>query len=289
MTVGAFVSPDKALQNVADPAKFLGLEIFSGYRAMDGADQFRGQNRVFDSIAERSKTIQLNFEDQCSLKYYFDLVRSLRDLRGEYDRVIEVGVFLGGSSSVISGCIEPFDFDLDLIDIHLPYLHFAYERIRRLYPDSIGRVRLFHGDLPSYVRHNLDEDAGKYIIHHDGDHNFDQVVRDMGSLSFIKERICAIIAQDTHLRGATKYMNFVDLAMFAVFGLDLKYAPIGTTYGGHDTRTAPNSYQGNYFMPDASEGFVVPMNVNEFKYPHPAMSMEEFLPAKITPQLADAA
>lgn len=284
MTFGTFVSPDASLEPLSDPAANLEVTIYSGYRGLKNAQEFQGRNRIFDSIIERSDIVDLNCEDQCSAKYYFDLVQTLRDLNGEFDRVVEVGVYLGGASSVISGCIDNFDFDLDLVDIYLPHLHFAYERIRRLYPESIGRVRLFHGDLPSYVRHVLDERDGKYLIHHDGAHDFEQVVRDMASLSFIQERLCAVVAQDTHLRGAAKYMNFVDMAMYAVFGLDLQYAPIGTAYAAYDSRTDPNQYQGNYFMPDTPEGFVLPMNVNRFRYPHPAMSIDQFLPPKATPQ-----
>jgi hypothetical protein len=46
-----------------------------------------------------------------------------------------------------------FDFDLDLIDLSAAYLQFTYARIRRLYPEAAARVRLFHGNLPSYVKH----------------------------------------------------------------------------------------------------------------------------------------
>ncbi|QQV78487.1 hypothetical protein H5J25_07575 [Sphingomonas aliaeris] len=289
MILGTFVSPDPSLEAISDLATHLGVKINSGYRALPNAQEFKGRNRFFDLIADRSSTIELDCEDQCSAKYYFDLVQTLRDLNGEFGRVVEVGVYMGGASSVIAGCIEHFHFDLDLIDTHLPHLLFAYERIRRLYPESIGRVRLFHGDLPSYVRHVLDERSDKYVIHHDGSHNFEQVVRDMASLSFIQQRLCAIIAQDTHLRGAVKYMSFVDMAMYAVFGLDLKYAPIGTAYAAHDSRTDPNQYEGNYFMPDAPEGFVLPMAVNRFQYPHPTMDMDQFLPPKVILPLAVAA
>ncbi len=109
---------------------------------------------------------------------------------------------MGGSSNVLAGCIPSFNFDLDMEDVHIPYLNFSYERIRGLYPDCTSRIRLFHGDLRSYVRAVLNEDeCGKYVVHHDGSHEFNDVVRDMASLSFIKKRLCAIIAQDTHLRG----------------------------------------------------------------------------------------
>lgn len=285
MTFGTFVLPNALLEPLADPAATLGIQQFSGYRASEQAREFQGKNSIFDAILQKSHSLDLNYEDQCSAKYYFDLVRTLRDFHGEFDRVVEVGVYMGGSSNVLAGCIPSFNFDLDMVDVHIPYLHFSYERIRRLYPNCTGRIRLFHGDLPSYVRAVLNEDDGeKYVVHHDGSHEFNDVVRDMASLSFIKERLCAIIAQDTHLRGTPKYMNFVDMAMYAVFGMDLQFAPIGCCYAARDPRTNPNIYEGNYFMPEAPEGFVLPMAFNKFKYPHPNMPMEQFVPPECVSQ-----
>lgn len=106
-----------------------------------------------------------------------------------------MGVYMGGSSNVPAGCIPSFNFDLDMVDVHIPYLQFSYEGIRRLYSNCTGRIQLFHGDLPFYVRAVLNEDdGGKYVVQHDGSHEFNDVARDMASLSFINKRLCAIIA-----------------------------------------------------------------------------------------------
>ncbi|HVJ03410.1 MAG TPA: class I SAM-dependent methyltransferase [Sphingomonas sp.] len=280
MTFGTFIQPHEQDRDAEDLAARLQIPIYSGYKARNDVEDWMGQNRVFDAIARKVRKLKLAYEDQCSAKYYFDLVRSLRDLNGEFDRVVEVGVFMGGSSSFLAGCIEPFDFDLDLVDIDANYLRFAYERVRRMYPDAARRIRLFHGDLPSYVRTvMLGEIGRKSIIHHDGAHDFEQVVKDMASLYYVREQIHAIIAQDTHLRGTIKHMNFVDMALYAVFGTELVYAPIGTAYAEHDSRTEPNRFQGNYFMPGVPEGVVIPMAANRFHYPHPALSIDDFLPA----------
>ena len=279
MTFGTFIEPDETLAGAKDPAKASNIAVVSGYRGMDHVHHLRGQSELFDAIAARSASLDLNYEDQCSGQYYFDVVRTLEELRGEYRRVVEVGVFMGGSSSILAGCMDPLGFDLDMVDHNSDYLRFAYERVRRAFPEQTKRIRLFHGDLPSYVR--AVKDAGetdRFIVHHDGSHRFDQVVRDMTALSFVKHRLCAIIAQDTHLRGTPKNMNFVDMALYAVFGLDLKYVPIGACYPAHDPVTLPNPYQGNYFVPEAHEGFVIPMDLNSFRYPHPALSVDEFLP-----------
>ncbi|CAM3146864.1 Class I SAM-dependent methyltransferase [Sphingomonas antarctica] len=282
MTFGTFIQPHPGLAGDADPARTLELPVYSEYHALDQAAHCRGQNRLFDTILDRSQVLDLRYEDQCSPQYYFDLVRTLRDFNGEFERVVEVGVYLGGASGVIAGCMDAFGFDLDMVDINAECLQFAHERVRRMYPQAAKRIRLFHGDVPSYVQAIMAERACRTIVHHDGAHDFNQVVHDMAALSFVRERLCAIIAQDTHLRGTLKHMNFVDMAMYAVFGLDLNYAPIGAAYAFEDNRTAPNQYQGNYFMPEAPEGFVLPMNINEFHYPHPDLKIEDFLPMRPT-------
>jgi hypothetical protein len=72
-------------------------------------------------------------------------------------------------------------------------------------------------------------------------------------------------------------MNFVDMALYAVFGTDLKYAPIGATYEIGDLVTRPNKFQGNYFRAGAPEGMFVPLAANRFQYPHPEMDLDYFL------------
>lgn len=275
---GRFIEPDASLADCDDIAKKLGNVLYGGYRAVREAPRFAGISRIFDAIMANNAEFDMPYEDQCSAKYYFDLVQMLRDFNGEFDRVVEVGVYLGGSSTVLAGCMTSFDFALDLVDINEDNLLFAHERARRVNPAAAERIRLFHGDLPAYVRTVMLAETGRTIVHHDGSHDFTQVVRDMAALSFVKDRLLAIIAQDTHLRGRVCHMNFVDMAIYAVFGLDLKYAAIGECYGQGDGRTSPDQYFGNYFLSDSPEGFVLPMALNRFRYPHPAHSIDDFLP-----------
>ena len=287
MTFGGFIEPDRNVENVGNPAEMLGVQIYSGYRAVGQMDSLLGQNRIFDRIVAKAKSLDFTYEDQCSPQYYFDLVRTLRDFNGQFDRAVEVGVYTGGSTSFLAGCIDPFDFDLDLVDINEHYLRLAYERVRRMYPESAKRIRLFHGDLPSYVRHVMRKDREcTYLVHHDGAHDFNQVVKDMASLYYARAQILAVIAQDTHLRGSVEYMNFVDLALYAVFGTDLKFAGIGACYPEGHGNTKPDQYFGNYFNPGVPEGLVLPMAVNSFKYPHPYHSIDDFLPPEVIPEAA---
>jgi hypothetical protein len=279
MAFSRFIEPDRELEALDDPAAQLGIPVGSGYKAALHSSDLIGQNKIYDRILSKQQQLDLKYEDQCSARYYFDLVWTLRDFNGQFDRVAEVGAYMGGSSSFLAGCMEPFDFDLDMIDINADLLRFAYERVRRLYPEAAKRIRLFHGDLPAYVRRVMMKEPGhSYIVHHDGPHDFNRVVKDMASLYYVRESLFAVIAQDTHLRGTVEYMNFVDLALYAVFGADLKYAPIGAVYSELNPLTEPNQFQGNYFMPDAPEGLVLPMAANQFRYPHPKLSMDDFLP-----------
>jgi hypothetical protein len=289
VTFSGFIEPDRTLETISDPAERLGIKIYSGFKAHNAGNFFRGQNRIYDRIIDKQSVSDLRYEDQCSTQYYFDLVRALRDFNGQFSRVAEVGVFMGGSSIYLAGCMDSFEFDLDLIDLSDRYLLFAYERVRRSYPEAAKRIRLFQGDLPTYVRHvMLSDRANSYIVHHDGAHDFNQVVKDMAALYYVKEKLTAVIAQDTHLRGTVGHMNFVDLALHAVFGADLNYAPIGMVHQAGSPLTAPNQYQGNYFMPGAPEGLVLPMLVNQFRYPHPELKIDDFLPPLLQQSVAVA-
>ncbi|NIJ20977.1 hypothetical protein FHS95_002669 [Sphingomonas naasensis] len=281
MSFGTFIAPYETAQDIAALEARLQGHIGCGYRAVWGSRAFLGQNRIYDRIVAKIESLDLAYEDQCSTEYYFDLVRTLRDFNGQFDRVVEVGVFMGGSTAYLAGCAEPFDFDIDLVDVSASYLRFAYERARRMYPEAAKRIRLFHGDLPTYVREvMLAETDRRSIVHHDGCHEFNQVVKDMGALSYVQQSLLAVIAQDTHLRGSAKYLNFVDLALYAVFGTDLKFAPIGKVLGEHDPLTRPDQYHGNFFMAGAPEGLVLPMAANRFVYPHPAHKLEDLLPSE---------
>lgn len=276
---GRFIMPDMDLETMANPNDKLGMTIFSGYRALNRAEPFLGKNRLFDDIVAKVTALKLPYEDQCSAQYYFDLVSALRNASGEFERVVEVGCYMGGSASIIAGCAERLDYDFDIVDISESALLFAYERIRRVFPEAAKRVRLFHGTLPQYVAKSLEEgDRARLLVHHDGAHDFTQVTKDLSSLSFLRDRLHSLIIQDTHLRGSIEFCNFVDMAVYAVFGTDVAYLSIGSAYSAMQTELMnPNRFQGNYFMPDVPEGIVIPMSGNSFKYPHPMLTLESFL------------
>jgi hypothetical protein len=275
----AFISPDESLQSleVDKIHERLGLRISSGHRANLGFHSF--SEPLLGEIVGKLKRFKKGYEDQCTAKYYADLFQCVRDCAGSITRVIEVGCFMGGASVILAGCGQLFDQELDIVDVNDKALRFSFERIRRCFPEYAGRVRLFHGDLPTYVRDVfLKEQEARALLQHDGSHHFDQVVRDLSALSFVRERIHAITIQDTHLRGYPEYCNFVDAAAYAIFGFDMKFTPIGSAYTPDQTELlAPNPYQGNYFMPNMPEGWFIPLDQNQFRYPHPAIPLEAFI------------
>jgi cephalosporin hydroxylase len=249
----------------------LGIQIYSGHRANLAA--FRGRNAHFDRIIERTSSFDVGYEDQCSPAYYWDLFSCIFAFREKLTRVIDLGVYMGGSSVVLAGCAHEFNLQIDLIDLGSKYLHFGHERIRRTYPEVADKVRLYNGDLPTYVRDVISkEHGGCILVHHDASHDFGQVVRDLSSLFYVKDQIHSIAIQDTNLRGQPDFAypgRFVDAAAYAVFGFKMKYVPIGTTFSEDDKlMTMPNQFGGNYFLPGVPEGWFIPLEHNTFKYPH---------------------
>jgi cephalosporin hydroxylase len=271
-----FIQADPELQHLEAAAlhKKLEISIMSGHRANFAG--FRGHNEHFDRIVERTARFDVGYEDQCSPTFYWDLFNSVYAFRDKLTRVIDLGVFMGGSSVILAGCAHEFNLQIDLIDIGSKYLHFGHERIRRIYPEMAEKVRLYNGDLPTYVRDVLlHEQGGCILVHHDGAHDFSQVIRDFCSLSYVKDQIHSVAIQDTNLRGQPDYSGagrFVDAAVYAIFGFDMKFATMGTTFtADNKLMTTPNQYGGNYFLPDMPEGWFVPLSQNTFRYPHPTM------------------
>lgn len=286
---GRFLAP-RSVSGGDDLHEAMGIPIPSGFRADLTAfrdtqrvfDQIRHSGgRVFDHIAETISGSSIVCEDQCSAKHYFDIFTCLYNSHRAVSRVVDVGVFMGGSASIFAGCVEPLELELDLVDVNTTYLRFTYERLRRLFPAAMPKVRMFYGDLPTYVRNVLlSEDGVTGWIHHDGSHHFAQVVKDLSALYFARDRVHGVAVQDTHLRGRDlSFLNFVDAAVYAVFGVDLHYTPLGSSFEATSPLVHPNQYEGNYFMPEAPEGMYIPLAKNTFKYPHPTMSIEDIISA----------
>ncbi|MEU8798980.1 class I SAM-dependent methyltransferase [Spirillospora sp. NPDC048819] len=281
-TWGTFLEPDAALTDVKHPHEALSIPIRGGQHA--DLKAFAGRNTVFDRTITRIENLALTYEDQCSAYHYFDLFCQVERCHQELTRLVDVGVFMGGSSAVLAGCVEPMGLELDLVDVNDAYLRFTRERLRRLFPRAINRVRMFHGDLPTYTANVLGaEPKTRALIHHDGAHAFDQVVKDLSSLYFTRDQVHGVAIQATHLRGDIAHLNFVDAAVHAMFGVEVKYEPLGANFPLDAPVTIPNEWDGNYFLAGQPEGMYVPFDGVEWKYPHPTMELDDFMPVKAAP------
>jgi hypothetical protein len=278
-TWGSFLEPDPTLADLENPHEPLSIPIYSGHHADMKA--FAGLNTVFDRITARIEASSLAYEDQCSANHYFDLFTRVERSHQQLTRLIDVGVYMGGSSSVFAGCVERMGLELDLVDANDNFLRFTHERLRRMFPDAMSRVRMFHGDLPTYVRTVLTaEPQAQAFVHHDASHDFTQVVKDLSSLYFVRDRVHGLAIQDTHLRGSIEHNNFVDAAVYAMFGVDVRYEPIGANFAVDSSVTYPNQWNGNYFLAGQPEGMYIQFAGLEWRYPHPSMELDDFLPVK---------
>lgn len=229
-------------------------------------------NRLWNDLIARINAYPFATSDQCSDKHYRDVFEFLRINNGAVDHFIECGVFQGGLSVLLAGCAVAFNFQLDLIDIKPAALAATYQRIRLTFPESLPRIRLFFGELPNYVKSTMREPSfSQAILHHDGSHRFNTVVNDLASLYFIRNRLHAVLVQDTHLRHSNPAdFCFVDAAVAAVFGFDLRYQPIGVTF---EKTTYPHLLKTEgrhdiYFVGGRPEGMMIPLAENPFLYPH---------------------
>ena len=191
-----------------------------------------------------------------------------------------MGVFMGGSSSILAGNIENTTIQLDLVDFGSEYLRITYERIRRTFPEVAKRTRLFLGDLPTYTKAVLlNETNTKNLIHHDASHNFNEVIRDLGALSFVQNKVNGLIIQDTHLRGGNPSTAFfVDAALYAVFGGNMPFYELGIKLPLPTEPSFDNSKFGIYFIDNQAEGMYIPFELVKFRYPHNSIPIEALLP-----------
>ncbi len=276
---GAFIEPDRRLETVDDPLGILGQRTYSGYRSVIHMGGLLGRNPILDAVIWRTHDSTLNYEDQCSATYYADLSDDLLRRTGSLGRIVEVGVFQGGASVFLASAAMHAGIPLDLVDIDANFLRFSFERVRRTFPQFAGKIRLFQGNLAQYIQTvTLPEETGNIYLHHDASHEFKQVVKDLSAVSFARRKIDVLAIQDTNLRGRIEYCNFVDAAIWAVFGRDVLTTPIGTSYRSDQTEMVePNWVQGNYFLPDVPEGAIIDLRENDFRYPHPSMTLDMFL------------
>jgi hypothetical protein len=268
---GSFIPHPAPTADGLDP----GQEVGAKFGPVRQHRNTNTQNRVWNAIAQRINAYPYPVSDQCSEKHYWDVFEFLRGNVGVVDRVAECGTFEGGLSVLLAGCAVAFDFRLDLIEVVPARMAATYHRIRMTFPEALDRVNLFFGEVPNYVKAVRDDPTFRNaVLHHDGSHIFQTVTRDLASLSFVKDRVHAVLIQDTHLRKTDPDQCwFVDAAVTAVFGHDPHYQPLGVTF---PETTAPDD-NGIYFVGGRPEGMLLPIELNTFLYPHPGQTLDALI------------
>lgn len=237
-------------------------------------DSVLGQNDIFDEFAIAMNQGKMRAEDQCTEQWYYDIFQHFLKHFGQTRHVVELGCFTGGSSRWLYVASRLFNFTIDIVDANADYLAAARARVLDACGEIGPGVRFFHGDLCTYVdqvaRH---ERRPNTTIHHDGPHTFHECMQDFASLYFIRDTLLHLIIQDTNLRSAQiDLYSFVDMAAYAVFGIDHPFQPIGQQL----KVDAPVWGAKIYFDDAEPEGKVIPMRDVEFRYPHPSVTAEEF-------------
>ena len=237
-------------------------------------DSVRGQNDIFDEFAIAMNRGSMRAEDQCTEQWYFDIFQHFLKHFGQTRHVVELGCFTGGSTRWLYVASRLFNFTLDVVDANLDNLAAARERVLDACGEIGEGVRFFHGDLCTYVdqvaRH---ERRSATTIHHDGPHSFHECLQDFASLYFIRDTLLHLIIQDTNLRSANiDLYSFVDMAAYAVFGLNHPFQPIGKQL----KVDAPVWNAKIYFEDNEPEGKIIPMRDVQFHYPHPSVTADEY-------------
>ncbi len=270
----SFISPDKSLETLKDPA-----EKHQFAQGVHGDFlSFRGKNPRFDAVLDQINALRhtMSYVEQCTEKYYFESFQVLEQNLDKIERVVELGIFQGGTTAFFAGCLRNTNISMDLIDGDKRFLEFTYERIRRTFPEVAPRIRLFYGTMPDYVKKvMLVEPPVKSLVHHDASHCFNEVLQDLVSLYFVRDRIQGLMIQDTNLRANNvKGYLFVDAALYATFGDRMQYLEIGEKHAEYSKVSKDNVWHG-FFTPQHAEGMYIPFYEGLFRYPHPNSQFDD--------------
>lgn len=268
-TFGSFVSVENIPQNnnASNLFERFGIDpktLFFNSLAEDYKREPAGRFKEYLSVLSSAGVPYLR---QCSIDYYRDLVRYLTDKGHGIKRVVEVGTFLGGATAFLALCAKEQDFQLDLVDLNLAYLGYTHQLISRMIPEAEHRIRIFHGDFPAYVKEGGITGINDAFVQFDASHRFGDVVRDLTAMSRIADTVRGFAIQDTHLRaGNINAEVFVDLAVYAVFGMNAKFQEIGIKVPPQPIEVPSGDWE-LYMQPKASEGFLLELKDNVFEYP----------------------
>lgn len=221
-------------------------------------------NKLFDNFFTNTMNVSSIFDDQCSPKYYYDLVNHIINLNP--GNIVECGSYDGGMTVFLAQVAKYLNITLDTIDINNISLNTTYNYIMQACPDCLDSVRFFHGNLASYISGNHCRRDVQSFFQIDAGHDFIAVVEDLVSIWFVRNSTQAIALQDIHLRSDNLYnTHFIESAICAVFGKDFKGHYFGEQVGDSDVIWA-GDYE-LYFQANALEGVLLLMSENKFCYP----------------------
>lgn len=268
-TFGSFIAVEDIPQKEGETnlCKRFGIDqetIFFNDLAEDYKREDAGK---FKEYLSRLSSSGVSYSRQCSIDYYRDLVRYLTDNGNGITRLVEVGTFLGGATAFLALCAKDQDFQLDLVDLNSAYLGYTHQLICRMVPEAEHRLRIFHGDFPAYVKATGITGNNNTFVQFDASHRFGDVVRDLVAIGQIADAVHGFAIQDTHLRsGNINGEVFVDLAVYAVFGMNAKFREIGLRVPAQPIKVPSGDWE-LYMQPNASEGFLLELKDNIFEYP----------------------
>ncbi len=218
----------------------------------------------------------LEKESYISEKFLLDCFNTVSQYANNLQTLIGVELDASYLACIYAGLLNPLNVKLDLVDSDKNRLLNVYATILQYFPEATNKIRLFFGDLPTYAKKLMTTSMDKCLVHYNGCYGFNDVIRNLGSLYYVKEKVHAIMAQNTHLRSMNlQDFAFVDIALYALFGHQLQFSILGNILQEDEN---PESHGMETFcLKQHAEGLHVPFAHNQFRYPHPIESQDNFL------------
>lgn len=271
---GTFITPT----NKALPHPPISKPYHMPYQA--GMD-FTGQTSTPSLHSQIRNKIQITNANKqyyrSSPQFYEDSFNLLLNQKITVHRLVEVGVQFGDLSCQLAGLLNNFNLSLDLVDLDKDNLEYAYQNIAAVFPEVLPRVRFFYGDLPLYVKNVLSQSYDLNMIYYQGSYNFNDVVRDLGSTYFVKDKIAGVFVANIHLRHTdVNFYPFFDVALYALFGMNLNFIKLGNEIA-EESALSNQADQATFWSKNRMDGMYIPYTHNQFRYPHPSTSLDNFI------------
>lgn len=267
---GEFISPNPSYEE---------KQTKSQKRIKPDLTTLTGINPILDNILSlitAKGKVGLEEESYISGKCLLDCFNTVSLYANNLQIIIGVELDASYLACVYAGLLNPLNIKLDLVDSDKNRLYKVYATILHYFPEATNKIRLFFGDLPTYTKKVMTASMDKCLIHYNGCYGFNDVIRNLGSLYYVKEKVHAIMAQNTHLRSMNlQDFAFVDIALYALFGHQLQFSILGNIL--QEDESPELHGMKTFCLKQHAEGLHVPFAHNNFRYPHPVESQDNFL------------